>query len=98
MSEVEGRSGQARDRFRDWVVYNAAMFLYAAGKAHSIAEGVPLAQKALDSGAAAQKLADMASPPAPLGDSGQTSTMNPPSPQPSPSGGEGVSEQKVVHA
>ena len=32
MSEVEGRSGQVRDRFRDWVVYNAAMFLYAAGE------------------------------------------------------------------
>ena len=93
-----GQAGQARDRFRDWVVYNAAMFLYAAGKAHSIAEGVPLAQKALESGAAAQKLADMASPPAPPESAGQTSTMNPPSPQPSPSGGEGVSEHKVVHA
>ena len=79
-------SGQARDRFRDWVVYNAAMFLYAAGRAHSIAEGVPLAQKSLESGAAAQKLADLAS------------TMDPPSPQPSPSGGEGVEQPKVVHA
>ena len=79
-------SGQVRDPYRDWVIYNAAMFLYAAGRAPSIAEGVPLAKKALDSGAAAQKLADLASPPAP------------PSPQPSPSGGEGVSEQKVVHA
>ena len=106
MSEVEGRSGQARDPYRDWVVYNAAMFLYAAGRAHSIAEGVPLAQKALESGAAAQKLADLVSPPAPLEGSGQISAMNPPSPQPpdqvrgklSPSGGEGVSEQKVVHA
>ena len=79
-------SGQARDRFRDWVVYNAAMFLYAAGRVHSIAEGVPLAQRSLESGAAAQKLADLAS------------TMNPPSPQPSPSGGEGVEQPKVVHA
>ncbi|MCY3728084.1 MAG: hypothetical protein OXF97_03670 [Nitrospira sp.] len=101
-----GQAGQARDRFRDWVVYNAAMFLYAAGRAHSIAEGVPLAQKALESGAAAQKLADLASPPAPLGDSGQTAAMNPPSPQPpdqvrgklSPSTGEGVSQYKAVHA
>ena len=91
-------SGQKRDPYRDWVVYNAAMFLYAAGKAHSIAEGVPLAQKSLESGAAAQKLADMASPPAPLGDSGQTVTGNSPSPQPSPSGGEGVRQPKVVHA
>lgn len=79
-------SGQARDRFRDWVVYNAAMFLYAAGRVHSIAEGVPLAQRSLESGAAAQKLADLAS------------TMDPPSPQPSPSGGEGVEQHKVVHA
>ena len=89
---------QVRDRFRDWVVYNAAMLLYAAGLAHSIAEGVPLAQRSLESGAAAQKLADLASPPAPLGDSGQTSAMNPPSPQPSPSGGEGVRQHKMVHA
>ncbi len=108
VSEVEGRQGsgrapkdipaleaemiqrvlhnQVRDRFRDWVVYNAAMLLYAAGKAHSIAEGVPLAQRSLESGAAAQKLADLAS------------TMNAPSPLPSPSGGEGVEQPKVVHA
>ena len=89
-------SGQAR--FRDWILYNAAMLLYAGGQAHSIAEGVPLAQKALESGAAAKKLADLASPPAPLQGSGPASTMNPPSPQPSPSKGEGVSQQKVVHA
>ena len=89
---------QVRDRFRDWVVYNAAMFLYAAGRAHSIAEGVPLAQRSLESGAAAQKLADLASPPVTLGGSGQTVAMNAPSPQPSPSRGEGVSEHKVVHA
>ena len=91
-------SNQIRDRFRDWVIYNAAMLLYAGGQAPSIAEGVPLAKKALDSGAAAKKLEALASSPAPLGESGQTATMNPPSPQPSPSGGEGVSEQKVVHA
>ena len=76
-------SGQVRDRFRDWVIYNAAMFLYAGGRAPSIAEGVPLAKKALDSGAAAQKLADLASPPASLGESGQTAT---------------TPEEKVVHA
>ncbi|MDE0404942.1 MAG: hypothetical protein OXI53_06490 [Nitrospira sp.] len=95
MSEVEGRSGQGgQAQFRDWVVYNAAMFLYAGGKAPSIAEGVPLAKKALDSGAAAQKLADLAANPATLESAGQISTMNPPSPQPSPSRGEGVG----VHA
>ena len=86
------RSGQAQ--FRDWVIYNAAMFLYAGGQAPSIAEGVPLAKRALDSGAAAKKLAAL------------SSTMNPPSPhpfdkaqdRPSPSGGEGVNQPKVVHA
>ena len=76
-------SGQTRDRFRDWVVYNAAMFLYAGGQAPSIAEGVPLAKKALESGAAAQKLADLTSATEPLGDSGQPST---------------TPEPKVVHA
>ncbi len=73
-------SGQAR--FRDWILYNASMLLYAAGQAHSIAEGVPLAQKALESGAAAKKLAVLASPPASPQGSGQAST---------------TPEQKVVH-
>lgn len=45
---------------RDWVVLNAAMLLYAAGKAQSMAAGVPLAQQALDGGAAARKLAELA--------------------------------------
>ncbi|HEV8540253.1 MAG TPA: anthranilate phosphoribosyltransferase [Nitrospiraceae bacterium] len=45
---------------RDWVVLNAAMLLYAAGKASSISAGVPLAQQTLDSGAAAQKLSELA--------------------------------------
>ncbi len=88
------RQGSGQAQFRDWVIYNAAMFLYAGGQAPSIAEGVPLAKRALDSGAAAKKLAAL------------SSTMNPPSPQPfdkaqdrpSPSGGEGVNQPKVVHA
>ncbi len=74
-------SGQAR--FRDWILYNAAMLLYAAGQAHSIAEGVPLVQKALESGAAAKKLAALASPPASLQGSEPAST---------------TPEHKVVHA
>lgn len=41
---------------RDWVVLNAAMLLYTAGLAPSISAGVPLAQQALDSGAALKKL------------------------------------------
>lgn len=48
--------GEVRGGQRDWVVLNAAMLLYAAGKAVSISAGVPFAQQALDSGAAAQKL------------------------------------------
>ena len=56
---------QIRDRLRDWVIYNAAMLLYAAGQASSIAAGVPLAQRALASGTAAHKLADLTSTPAP---------------------------------
>lgn len=44
---------------RDWVILNAAMLLYAAGKAASIAAGVPVAQQAMDSGAAARKLAEL---------------------------------------
>lgn len=51
---------QVRGGQRDWVVLNAAMLLYAAGKASSISAGVPLAQQTLDSGAAAQKLSDLA--------------------------------------
>lgn len=51
----ELRGGQ-----RDWVVLNAAMLFYAAGKASSIAAGVPIAQETLESGAAAQKLAELA--------------------------------------
>ncbi len=48
-------------RLRDWVVYNAAMFLYAAGRAPSIAAGVPLALKTLESGRASQKLDELSS-------------------------------------
>ena len=50
---------QVRGGPRDWVVMNAAMLLYAAGKTPSISGGVPLAQQALDSGAAARKLDDL---------------------------------------
>lgn len=49
------------DRILDWVVYNAAMLLYAASQAPSIAAGVPLARKTLESGRAAQKLAELSS-------------------------------------
>jgi anthranilate phosphoribosyltransferase len=42
---------------RDVVLMNAAAALVAAGKAESVPEGVPLAAKSLDSGAAGAKLA-----------------------------------------
>jgi anthranilate phosphoribosyltransferase len=44
---------------KEWVVLNAAMLLYAAGKASSIAAGVPLANQAIANGAAAKKLEDL---------------------------------------
>jgi len=58
----EVRGGQ-----RDWVILNAAMLLYAAGKSLSISAGVPLAQQALESGAAARKLDDLVASTEPAG-------------------------------
>ncbi|MSQ77310.1 MAG: anthranilate phosphoribosyltransferase [Nitrospiraceae bacterium] len=53
-------SNQVRGGQRDWVLLNAALFLYAAGKAVSVQAGAKLAQQALDSGAAARKLNELA--------------------------------------
>jgi anthranilate phosphoribosyltransferase len=61
---------QVRGGQRDWVALNAAMLLYAAGKASSISAGVPLALQTLESGAAAQKLSELAGHP-------QLSTISP---------------------
>ena len=58
---------QVRGGPRDWVTLNAAMLLYAAGKASSISAGVPLAQQTLDSGAAARKLDDLVASAEPAG-------------------------------
>ncbi len=44
---------------RDWIVLNAAMLLYAAGKGPSIASCVPVAHQTIESGAAARKLAEL---------------------------------------
>jgi anthranilate phosphoribosyltransferase len=41
---------------RDWVLLNAALLLYAAGKGHSLTDCVPLAHRAIEDGAAARKL------------------------------------------
>jgi anthranilate phosphoribosyltransferase len=54
---------QVRGAQRDWLLLNAAMLLYAAGKATSISAGVPVALRTLESGAAAQKLSDLAGQP-----------------------------------
>lgn len=51
---------QVRGGQRDWVVLNAALLLYASGKAASLAAGAKLAQQALDSGAAGKKLSELA--------------------------------------
>jgi len=53
-------SNEVQERPRDWVVYNAALLLYAGSKASSIAAGVPLAIHSLESGAARKKLASLA--------------------------------------
>lgn len=51
-NEVQG--GQ-----RDWVLLNAAMLLYASGKGSSISGNLELARRALESGQAKTKLADL---------------------------------------
>jgi len=51
---------QVRGGQRDWVLLNAALLLYASGKATSVLDGAKLAQQALDSGAAAKKLSELA--------------------------------------
>jgi anthranilate phosphoribosyltransferase len=50
---LQGRGTQAQ---RDVVALNAALVLWAAGQAGSVAEAVPMAQQALASGAAWQRL------------------------------------------
>ncbi len=50
---------QIRGGPRDWVLLNASLLLYAAGKAASVQAGAKLAQQALDSGAAAKKLSEL---------------------------------------
>jgi len=44
---------------RDWALMNAAMILYAGGKAASLRAALPLAQEALSSGAAKKKLQEL---------------------------------------
>ena len=52
-------NNEITDSLRDWAIYNAALLLYAAGQAPSIAASVPLAQQTLESGVAAKKLKEL---------------------------------------
>ncbi|MFM8541536.1 MAG: anthranilate phosphoribosyltransferase [Nitrospira sp.] len=45
---------------RDWIVMNAALLLYVAGKSATVQAGAKLAQQTLESGAAAKKLSELA--------------------------------------
>lgn len=49
---------------RDWVLLNAALLLYAAGKGASLAGCLPMAQRAIESGAAARRLEELSQAPA----------------------------------
>jgi len=51
----------------NWVLINAAMILYAAGKEATWASCVPLARRALEEGAAARKLEELAQEPVGMG-------------------------------
>ncbi len=48
---------------RDWVLLNAGLLLYAAGKGASLTEGVSLARQALEDGTAARKLESLSHAP-----------------------------------
>ena len=48
---------------KEWVLMNAAMLLYAAGKGDSLAACFPVARAAVEGGAAARKLEELAHTP-----------------------------------
>jgi anthranilate phosphoribosyltransferase len=48
---------------RDWVLLNAALLLYAAGKSPSLSACLPAARRAIDDGTAARKLEDLSQAP-----------------------------------
>jgi anthranilate phosphoribosyltransferase len=51
--------GRVQGGQKDWVLMNAAMLLYAAGKGVSLAACFPAARAAIEGGAAARKLEDL---------------------------------------
>jgi anthranilate phosphoribosyltransferase len=52
---------------RDWVLMNAAMLLYAAGKGPSMAACLPIAKRTVESGLAAKKLEEVVREPVAVG-------------------------------
>jgi anthranilate phosphoribosyltransferase len=50
---------QTRGDHRAWVILNAALLLYASGRASSLSKATPLVEQALGSGMASQKLHDL---------------------------------------
>jgi anthranilate phosphoribosyltransferase len=56
----------------NWVLMNAALILYAAGKGATWASCIPLARRALEEGAAARKLEELAQEPVGSGMTGRT--------------------------
>ncbi|HKE62558.1 MAG TPA: anthranilate phosphoribosyltransferase [Nitrospira sp.] len=52
---------------RDWVLLNAALLLYAAGKAASLTDCVPLARRTIEDGTAARKLEALTNAPVAAG-------------------------------
>lgn len=56
---------------REWVLLNAALLLYAAGKGLSVTACLPMARRALDEGAAGRKLEELAHAPVTSGVTGR---------------------------
>lgn len=57
---------QRRGDQRVWVILNAALYIYAAGLASSVAQAAPIAQEALDSGKAGAFFQSLAQSPDPM--------------------------------
>jgi anthranilate phosphoribosyltransferase len=55
----------------NWVLMNAALILYAAGKGATWASCLPLARRALEEGAAAKKLEELTQEPVAIGVTGR---------------------------
>ena len=53
---IQFLQNKIRGDYRVWVILNSALLLYAAGKASSVVQATPLAEQALDSGLALEKL------------------------------------------